>query len=236
MTSVSMSPTSREDISKTIREKGYWILDDALIGPRVGSLVKDGFELQKIEALDLLDTIFERQQILNVIDDNFAEPVLGYFRAWGLMKQHHCFLNNLETPQSETSILNITLCSSNTLWDIDEGSHLHRLNATKHSSGMLGVDDNRLHDLGIKRTEADLRNGGFIVHDGRTSFRIHRGKVLFAGVMTPTEAEEWFPMPLPKTKPFVDKIARLKSRNQHFVKKFVWEEPISDDGKASGST
>lgn len=61
MTSVSMSPTSREDISKTIREKGYWILDDALIGPRVGSLVKDGFELQKIEALDLLDTIFERQ-------------------------------------------------------------------------------------------------------------------------------------------------------------------------------
>jgi hypothetical protein len=75
-----------------------------------------------------------------------------------------------------------------------------------------------------------------IVHDGRTSFRIHRGKVLFAGVMTPTEAEEWFPMPLPKTKPFVDKIARLKSRNQHFVKKFVWEEPISDDGKASGST
>ncbi|KAK8013504.1 hypothetical protein PG991_009097 [Apiospora marii] len=236
MASVSMAPVSREEVSKAIREKGYWILDDASVGPRVGSLLKDGFELQNIEALDLLDLIFERQQqVLDAIDDNFAEPVLGYFRAWGLMKQHHCFLNNLETPHSETSILNITLCSSNTLWDIDEGSHLHRLNATEHSSGMLGVDDNRLHELGIKSAEADLKHGGFIVHDGRTSFRIHRGKVLFAGVMTPAEAMEWHPMPLPKTEPFADKIAKLKGRNQGFVRKFVWEAPVSEDGNASGS-
>jgi hypothetical protein len=43
------------DISKSIKEKGYWIAADAEIGRRVDPLVRDGFNFQTIEALDLCD-------------------------------------------------------------------------------------------------------------------------------------------------------------------------------------
>lgn len=51
-----MDPETRIEAGEALRRTGYWVIANSTVGALVDSIVRDGFNLQTIEALDAYQT------------------------------------------------------------------------------------------------------------------------------------------------------------------------------------
>ncbi|KAK7407903.1 hypothetical protein QQX98_009914 [Neonectria punicea] len=102
-----MALASSDDILRTIKEKGYWLLNDSNIGKRADGTLKPRIDLQTVEALELCKvSTFDNEQNAGVINAIFNEPVAVFYRGFGQTKRVHCFRNNIvDSITPDTSML-----------------------------------------------------------------------------------------------------------------------------------
>lgn len=74
-----MDSETRQKAYEALRENGYWVVADEAVGARVDSIVREGFKLQTIEALDAYQA--------TVLDDEVsaAHPLPEAVRTYSLI-------------------------------------------------------------------------------------------------------------------------------------------------------
>lgn len=197
-TTIQLDPmASLEVAQRSIRENGFWTVEDADIGMRVDSLVKQGFQFKTEEGIELCKAAaLGEPRVRGIIESFFDRSVLGFYKSYGQTKHDHCVINR--TP--ELRILVVFAWSSRSEMMLHYGSHLHALSAGMARNGLLKPlepSDDFFRLPGINSIPKQMEHGGLAIGDARAWFKVLKGKIILLGIMIPDEVQHWHPMPLP---------------------------------------
>ncbi|KJK78588.1 hypothetical protein H634G_05963 [Metarhizium anisopliae BRIP 53293] len=219
-----MASTTSEQGRQCVVENGFWALENPIIGELVDEIVKGGFRFKTEEGLDLCRFALEEPLIRGVIESFFPRSELAFFKAYGQTRFNHSIIN--KTP--ELRILVVQLWSSASEAIVYSGSHLQSLGATNAPNGLLMIPDDHLRRPNITPTAEVMPQGGLAILDGRSAFKILRGKIIMLGFMIPDESKYWAKMRLP-THALMDKVRSMQTDTIGLNFKLQESEPDTDE-------